>query len=424
MESRQLRALFVLSLVLGALLVVLNYSGPPEEDPLDERATLEVWELEREDVQRFTFTGRDQPEVVFERDDGTGWNIVAPEPGFADARAVDSALWDLVRNSHAVPVDGDPADFGLDNPRSVVTLIDKTDKAWVMKLGMDAPVGFQTYVLTPGGKIGAVDGQFGDVFSEGVERFRDRAALRYEVGDVVRASITSADGTVEVVKDERDWWLTGYAHADLDGVDDLLTGLLDLRYDQLMPPPSEGEIVEPRYTVEVELADGTLHRLQIGDRTPMGSFALTQGVTAGMIADNALALLAQGPPDLAEDHAFPAKPRLVSRVDVKLGETSWSLQREDDGPWKRDGAEEPLAEVALVEVAQASTHLRAEPVPALGEVWGTVTISEDVRVRTIDIGQREGSRWRVAQDRDGGGPYLIPVADLDAIAGAFEAKEE
>jgi len=127
--------------------------------------------------------------------------------------------------------------------------------------------------------------------------------------------------------------------------------------------------------------------------------------------------------DLGEKHAFPVKPYRLERVNVSLGGKTWSLDKVEGG-WNRDGVLEPQSDNGLRAMGEATVHLRAEPVPDLGEIWGTVTISEAVLSRTIDIGQREGSQWRVAKDRNGGGTFLIPVADLDALAGAFEPSDD
>lgn len=407
MDPRQARLLLVLTTVLLALVAALTFWEAPDASA-DPEATAEVWRVEAEAVARVE-VDRAAGRLVLERT-GDAWRLVEPAAADADPDRVADLLDELAHLRRGVPVPtDDPAAFGLGaDPVARVEVVLEGGERRALVVGDRAPVGYRTYVRGADGGVVAVEGRPGDRLTDPADAYRDRRVLRFRPEAVRRVTLEGPEGALTVRGEGKRWWLEGFTRADPDAVDDLVMGLLDLRFDtfdDVGEPPDA-----PVRTATVEFEDGGTSRLLVGEPGPGGTPVWADG-RRGRALTAALALLGQGPTDLGDARAFPLDPHRADTVVTIRGARRWEAVREGRD-WKAEGAS---AADRIGRIAEARIHYRREPVPALTEVWATVEVREGADTRVVEVGQVLDGTWRVARDRDGGEPYLVPLDDLRAL---------
>jgi hypothetical protein len=413
MQERQIRIATVLVSLLTALLL-LHWLWTPAEE-LDPEATSPVWEVTAADLVRVEVQ-RPDGMLVLDRSGGR-WALEAPLEDVADQRQVDYLLGELERVEKGVPIpDADPEDFGLGpEPLVVVTVTEEDGETQTLHIGKEAPVGWRTYVRAADGSVAAVAGIVGKRLQMDIDDLRETTVIQYGIGDVTRATVESAEGTLVVHGEGDRWWVEGWTRADPEKVDDLLVGLREVRFDSFFVDTAPEGIGDPGFRVTVETIEETVG-FEVGESGPPGVYVRTFSGRVGWIHPERLALLGQGPTDVGDPDAFPLDPDTASSVEVDFGGRVWSGTREED-VWTAEGAEPPAPEAAVEALGLVPITYRREPGPPLAESWGSVLVQmgED-DVRAVDIGQVVEDRWRVAVDRDGGSPYLISIEALDAAA--------
>lgn len=405
MHPRQARLLLVLTTVLLGLTAALVLSDG--SDGSDPQATAAVWSVEADEVERLT-VDRSEGRLVLQRA-ADGWRVVEPYEADADPRKVEELLDELEAIRRGVPVTtaGENEEYGLGaDPVATVTVILEGGSTQTLVVGDPAPVDHRTYVRGADGSVVAVVGRPGDLLTEPAAWFRDHRVLRFQPEAVRRITLRGPEGSLSVHGARTSWWLEGFTRADPDAVDDLIVGLLDLRFDTFDdsgPPPDP-----PHRSVVLEFEGGERLQLSTGEAVGIGTPVWTSDGRYGRALPAALALLGQGPTDLGDSRAFPIVPHRSDRIVVTRGDRRWEAVREGR-EWKSDGA----AARSLVDgLAAATIHYRREPVPELTETWARVEIHEAGEIRTVEVGQVIEQSWRVARDTAGGEPYLVPLEDL------------
>jgi hypothetical protein len=231
-------------------------------------------------------------------------------------------------------------------------------------------------------------------------------------GDVRRVTLTGPDGTLSVHGEGKHWWLDGFTRADPNAVDDLVSGLLTLRFDEVREGPTSVE--QPARTATIETAGGSW-TMRVGEADGSDTLIQVVGGSAGPVLTESLALLGEGPTDLGDSKAVPFDPEDTDSIAVVHGDATWKTDHNGNA-WEVDGKEVPEAAQVAAEVNDAQIHYRKEPVPPIASPWLSVLLHVDGADRRVDLGQLEGTDFRVAKDADGGEPYLVPVADLGSIA--------
>lgn len=411
MEHTQARMMTALAAALVAVTALL-YLAKPEPEPADPDATSLVWEVDADDIVEIR-VAREEGALRLVRE-ADRWELVEPLRSATDEDQVQQLLDALDGMGRGVPIEAPGAleDYGLGDPpvaQVTVTLRDGTTRA--ADVGDAAPVGHRTYVRAADGGVAAVNGRPGRVLTDPASRFRDHRIFTFRPQDVRRVTLDGPEGTLSVHGQGERWWLDGFTRADPDRVDDLVVGLLDLRFDVLM---DFGDLANPTRIAVVELEGGGRQVLYVGEQTPMGVVTWTDAGLSGATYADALALLGQGPTDLGDPQAFPIDLERVDLVAVTAGHERVEAVR--DGPgWRVAGREDPDAQVAIDRLAEAAIHYRRDPVPPITESWAVVEIREGDATYVIDVGQPIESSWRVARDRAGGAPYLVPLHDLQPI---------
>ncbi len=408
MVETQTRGLLALAVALLVVMGLLFAQGP-EELEADPEATVPMWSVDGGQVERLTLV-RPADTVTLVRD-GPGWRIETPFEGPADPERVGAVIDALARVERGVPVPEpeDGAAYGLGaTPEAVVSVVSSSGMEQQLRIGQEAPVGYRTYAQRGEGPVVAVAGGLHPLVTESADRFRDHRVFGFDPGEVRRVWIRSPQGTLDLSGERTTWFLAGYGRADADKVDDVVVGLLDLRFDTFL---DSGQRVEGgRYEVGVVEASGAEHVLRIGDETPMGVVASTEAGAFGTIYADALKQLDRGPRSVLDPRAFVLDLDRADEVTVELEGRHFHAVR--NGPaWESEQVPSDVAYRAVQALAEVAATHRAELPEGASEGHGKVMVRADGALRVIWLGEEQGA-FRLAHDGAGGDPYRVVVDDL------------
>jgi len=408
MESSQSRWIVGMAVALVVVVSVLLVQGRQPE-PADPDATVRVWQLEADLVDRIALRRAGAEPAVLNRSGEEGWTTADGE--LADSERVARLLDALSRVERGVQVEepGPAEDYGLGDPASVeVTLTLRSGLDRVLRVGTKVPTGYRTYAQVPGGPILAVQGDLPSVLDPGPTGWHDPKVFRFEPGQARRVVIESAQGTLDMEGQGTDWVLHGYGRADPDAVDDVVMGLLDMRFDAYLD--GDQVVGDPRYVVTVTEADGDVHSARIGASTPMGITTSTRDGRFGAVFEGLVEQLGRGPNDVGDPRAFPVDLERADEVTVEGGEQRFYAVR--NGPsWGAPTLDEGAAWRGIQALSEVAATYRSEPPAGRSTGTGRVTVRSGDEERTVQIGERVDDFW-VATDPSGGGPYRVVAEDL------------
>ncbi|MBX2801205.1 MAG: DUF4340 domain-containing protein [Myxococcales bacterium] len=402
------RAIVGLSLVLVFLswwLMRSDGSSQEEQTPL--------WTLPVVDVTRVEVVRPDDT-VVLLREAET-WSLSQPLMDTrVDERRVEQLLLSLaglqVDEIVASPdEDGEPYGLG-DPPHLQVSLTMSSGRTHGLAVGLLTPVGYGTYARRSDGSVVALRGDLHRELLIDAAAFRDHRLLSFDPARVRAVELWGPNGTLRARGEGTQWWLDGFGRADPDRVDDLVMGLLDVRFDAILD--LEEEIAQPLRTATVELDDGTRLVARVGEDTPLGTLVWAPDDRRGTVVSDALMLLEQGPSDLGVREAFGIDLDRSDRVEVTLGDQSVTLMRES-GVWAAEGYERADALDLVQALADVGVRYERAAPPAVEDRWGGVTVWEGETSRSVALGPLHVD-VHSAQDEAGGPPFRIPSRDLQA----------
>ncbi|TNE87732.1 MAG: DUF4340 domain-containing protein [Deltaproteobacteria bacterium] len=418
--DRQTRLLLVLVAVLIGLVALDRFWTP--EDPLgNPDATRQVWQLEEPTITRIEAVHSDGRALVLERRD-EGWWVLAPFQGKANQRVASRIARVLAEIDKGEPLEvDDPESFGLGAvPQFSVHVLRDGAGELSLDVGRAAPSGWRTYVRSDAG-MAIIDGELESSVWLDPDDLRDRHLLDYDPATVRAVRITSEPGTLALHGEGREWWVDGYARADLDAIEQLVAGLLDLQVETFLDDALPDGVPEPLFFVTIERTELPPIELRVGDVTPLGQIVQVVGGTTGAVPADTLRVLGQPPSSVADPHAVPIRQTKPTRIAVDLGDTTWAIDFGEHG-WTRTGEEDRDAFAAAELVRNVQTAPQLEPVPAPTESYGTITLTPETGgERVIAFGQLVGDK-RVAVDQAGGEPYFVLDAGVQAVIGAFATE--
>lgn len=420
MDERQIRLLVVLS--AATLAVGLVYLLAPRrtvDPPWDEQATVEIWELEPDQIVGLRVEPASGP-ILDARKVDEGWQLREPVQQEADEVRIEAALEALTRIDKGVPLsDGDgPEALGLGElPKARITLTLTNGRSVTLDVGNAAPVGWQTYAKAPSGELVAVRGQLDQDVLIDARLFRDAHVFDFDVSKFDAVVLQSPQGVLEVTRDEGDlFWLEGYGRADPQATENLVLEAYNLRLDGFMDGVAPEGISAPEYSLTLRQRDGVVHTARFGEVLPMGRLVQTAVGTTGTINPERLAFLRQGPTDLLDKRAFPIRSERVERIAVSIdGRSTEIVGRE--GNWAARGVPQEQVQSLYRGVYAAGIDLEASDLPdnlpgSTGRVQAWLGADQ---VRIVELGPVRGD-VRLARDVSGGGVYAVKEADIQAIA--------
>jgi hypothetical protein len=424
MDSTQTRILVVLAVLLGVVGAALYLQG--DRDPAeaaDPEATAEVWSLDEDEI-RAVRVERGAGALHLEQVDGA-WQLREPLDAPADADQARDLVTALAQVERGIPVDvpdEQAEDFGLGpSPDATVTVTTADGAEHTLVVGQRAPVGFRTYVRSADGGIAAINGDLSRLVQAEAARYRDRHVLRFDPAEVRDVRISSAEGELHVSGSGKVWWLDGFTRADADKVDDLVVGLLELRFDQIEDAPAE--VTEPAYEVAVTLEGGAVAELAVEEPAEGATAARvsTGDGRAGTVWADSLALLGQGPTDLGWRTAFGVRPEVADTVTFAAPD--YRVEARRNGPeWTAEGRDAGRVHDGVSALSRAAIAYRRDP-PARPEAEYTVTVTEGDLSWSVEVGPVRPDGSRAAVVAEGGEPFLIapPVEGDGGFDDALDA---
>jgi hypothetical protein len=357
--------------------------------------------------------------LSLERADGL-WRLGAPLQAEADAEAVQDALDALVHVELGEPFTGRAAaDYGLATPRITVQATLESGEVLRLDLGDDSPAGGGTYVRDRAGALRLSRSPLALALPLDADAWRNRELLRFARSAVTRLSLDRPTGRVELVKDDRGWWLGASerrVRADADRVDQLLEALANLRVERFADAPLA---LDAPWTIALQSGDDPPAKLILGTSTGSLRPALgpLQDQPVEVRADALLdAIGAEGA--FADRSLLPFDGATAHQLDLRMGAAEFQAQRSGSG-WTPAGADAVIG--ALQDVA-ADRQRMDLPAPE-GEPWGRIALAEtDGKVSAVLIYQ-ELPGGRLAVEEAGGAPFFLSSTALGQLAVALPVAD-
>ena len=377
-------------------------------DPRLEQGDVPVWDFTVEEVLSLDIERGDE-HISLVRE-GEWWTMQSPFSTAADDGEVEFLLERLARiRSARLVASVDLEEYGLAPTQATVRIGLSDGTSVSLQLGDEAPTGHRTYARNDAGQVLVLPVSVADVVTTEVSVLRERRILFFDPAEVRRVTIESDNGVLEVAGSGTDWFLTDFARVDVHTLDGLVLGVQGLRFLSFSPDTAPDGIAEPAFRVTVASADAEWS-FSVGEQGPMGTYIRRDDGLSGYADPDQLALLAQGPLELALRNPFRFDPAMEDEVVLTLNDRVVTLRREE-GNWTGSEALEPLIEA----LSNARITYLREPVPALRDQRGEVVVTRASGRRThVALFQEEGE-YLLAQDVDGGQPFRIERAAIGAL---------
>ena len=395
--KRQGRLLYVLVTAVVVVALALWLWEPPDRRIVD--GDVVVWQVELDEVQTFELALGEQ-NIVIQRS-GERWTLAEPVTGPADVSEVEYLLANLVRLRGARPLpDADPAEFGLAPPHATATLTTGEGR-WSLGLGDETPTGDRSYALTEDGTVVVLSNSVLDVVEAELDALRERRILLFPAAEIRRVALTTPIGELEVTGSGTDWFVTGFGRANTLKVEDLIFSLQSTRLLSFTPDTAPDGLGAPTAVARVFSADDEWS-FELGEQTPMGTFARRPDGFAGFVDPQSVAYIAQGPLDLLQRRPFRLDPEVDDTVTWTKGSAVVTLTREGE-TWSGSGVTDAL--ISAISTAEAVYRQDAVPAPTTERARVRVERASG-RVTEVVLYQDDGDTV-IAQDVAGGAPFRM-----------------
>lgn len=384
MRLGRLIALAVVVLALGAYIVLVERHAPTTDEKKDRQDKV-FPTLTQEQVTAMTVEGP-AGRFVLSRQSGE-WRLEEPLADAADESAVNSVLSSLInlRAERTLPIgEVNLADYGLAPPPLTVTLVDDKGGTFVLKFGVDLPLGATRAALTGGEKVVLVSKWVGSELERDLSRWRSSELVRVLSSDVASLSVRTADGHVALASAGGSWTLTEpFADlADEERVQGVIGDLNAARIREFLDEPGDLAplgLEEPRITVTVvRRNDRPPLQLAFGAERDVDNtrqVACRRGERVFWVDASASARLSGLATDWRSPKLVALQPWAAESLRLARGGESVELRRQD-GVWKATGQEVDFGAVSrrLTVLSELKVIAFDRPQPA-GEPAGSVQVT-------------------------------------------------
>lgn len=430
----RLRSTLLLAAILAGLLAYL-YFVESKQVAEDEEKKATLVEVKADDVTALTLTYGDR-EIALELRDGA-WRMTKPVDTAADDMAVKNLLRAIAEADVKKTIDDPPADllpFGLAPPFVTVTIGAKGAALPAIKVGKTTAVSFSTYVQRADQPKVYLTGS---AFRTGVDKqakdLRDKAIVSYAEADIDAITLTGSGGTVELAKQDGNWWIVQPARyrADNAAVRTLLSTVRNLRAtDFANDNPAQADLATyglepPERQLTFRGANGVSARLDVGKETEQGLYVkagdrptvFVVGKWVGTELDN-------GVNEYRDKTLLSFDPAAASRIAVTRADGNGFVLESKDRRWTLsgdEGAPNPASVDAFLGAVGhlAGTQVLAESATDLA-AWGlaqplltiAVTGSDGSSMGTVRIGSHtpDPPATQYTAQRDGD-PAVMMLGD-------------
>lgn len=344
MSTRKLLILTGIFLALLAFVVLWERHLPTSEER--EKAKKRLLELEPKDVASLVVERPDQAKVELARKDGR-WVLGGPRGGAADGVTADSLVSDLARLDllGETRTTFDPKEYGLDAPKSKVTVTMKDGSTRSVLFGQAIP-GTDATAAASEGRLGSVKFAPLAALTKPYDEYRSRSLVDVSTADIGRVTLARGPNRVVVAREAGGWRLEQPVKdlASSTFVDQLLADLAGVRATEFpavgpadltrigLSPPAAEVVLEKGSDVVARLAFGAAKADAAGK-----VYASRDGVVM-VVDDRAQESLGKELSAFREAKLLPLDTWLVTRV-VFESETLRAGAEKLDGVWRSAGRE-------------------------------------------------------------------------------------
>jgi len=142
----------VVFIFLLGFVIYWNRSRIPEESKDPTALPESPWNISLTEIESVTIASYELGETLELQKTIEGkWIEIAPQEGQVDAERVEQALTWLTMPivNRKILTEGGLAQYGLDEPKGLITLFTQDGEIQILLVGEDSPTGNQTYTIVP-----------------------------------------------------------------------------------------------------------------------------------------------------------------------------------------------------------------------------------------------------------------------------------
>jgi hypothetical protein len=459
-RGRNTAILAVLAAALGAFIYFYERHRTPAADDAPPGPTGKVFPGVTADAVEEVRITRASGETTTLRLVDKAWRIVTPIDAPADQSEATNTASNLATADIQSVVDEQPKDlaaFGLATPR--VTVAFKAGaRSGTLLIGDKNPTGSDLYAKLPDSpRVLLVSGYLDGTFDKSTFQLRDKKLLAFDREKVDRIEVTSADGSVSVVRQADVWSVAApsKARADFGVVESVLSRLTNgqmkaIAWDPAAPsaagPAAPGAPAAPRTLKAFGLepagrrivlgAGSATAELLLGKETPEGDvYAKDASRPIVFTVEKALADdVSRTPADFRTKDVFAFRAFTGTRLEIARAGQTFVFERKK-GPekdavekWVQAQPAKTVDEAKIEDLVGKVATLRAESfVDALPagatELARIQTAFDEGRKKESVVLHQAGSDYYAVRDGDAGAAKLLAPAVTDVVA-ALDATQK
>jgi len=270
-KSKNLIILAVVVIAVGAYIMLIERHRPTTDESM-AAAEKVLRDFERDDVTGIVID-RAEGRVRLEKMGGE-WRLREPLDFPADSSVVSStlgSLTNLTADRRLAPDEINPADYGLEEPTTRVTLrmADRSER--VIAVGGELPLGSKRALRVDGSdEVTIAAGWFVSDLEREVDDWRSREVAEILENDVASIDIESGADAIRAVRLEDQWQLLRPLEdlADGDHLGSVVSDLASMRIEEFLDDgadPGELGLELPEYEITIIRTDGGMPlRLDLG----------------------------------------------------------------------------------------------------------------------------------------------------------------
>ncbi|MEK7447967.1 MAG: DUF4340 domain-containing protein [Planctomycetota bacterium] len=203
MKFRTTFILFIIALILGSAILLLK-KYVPTTDELGKKKN-KIVDVQSKQITSFEIRQKDLI-ISGAKDQNTGWQLTAPLKTKADQPVVEAMLreFDYLTKKDTIPKTN-PADYGFDQPRLVITVQTEGHKTVTADIGTDTPLGNGLYLQMAGdANVYVVDKGIFEMFNKTVFDLRDKKIFDVDLYEVNKFRLIYDGPAIELAKKDND----------------------------------------------------------------------------------------------------------------------------------------------------------------------------------------------------------------------------
>lgn len=344
MKFRSTVILGIIFVALAGYVYFVEIRGTQRKE-VTERESKRALSFEKPGVNALKLTFSDRT-IHCIRDSTERWHLVRPietEGSTEDINRMLGSLEDATIQRTVADSVETLSDYGLDQPRVIVSIRQRGEEGWKsLLLGDENPTGSYVYAkgadepgvfLVSSGLFGSLDKQLNEL--------RFKKVLDFDKNDVSTISLSTSGGSIVCSKVLDEWRLEKpiQARADGDKIDTMLRKLSEAEVERFIDEDSEDErqydLDHPEITLRLFLgeAKGT-KTLHIGERTDEAYYARDASRLSTFTVDSSLvSALQKDVVDVRDKSVLAIKPYTVQRVHVRIPEMDLLCSKDTTGTW-------------------------------------------------------------------------------------------